>query len=148
MAWSRRWLIDSRARWRSVVSALLAFEIDPARRPVELIVREERIEKSGGQRRLWHAVLGDLAPRLGLSPKETKQLVKEEFYGVEVREVLGRRYRFVPSTEDSDRDEYGRLIEFTYQLAAENGIELPDRRLDVGAPAKRVGETQLKENRE
>ena len=99
-----------------------------ARSPVELILREPRVEKSGDQRRLFHAVCADLAPHLGLTPGQTKEVVKEQFFGVEIRTVLGVERRFVQSSEDSDREEYSRLIDFAYQLGAEQGIALADRR--------------------
>ena len=128
MAWARRWRIDSREKWRQVLRALLEFEVDFRRHPIELVAREERMEKTPDQRRLFHAVCADLAPQLGLTPGQAKQLVKAEFYGVDHKTVAGRTYEFTRSSEDSDREEYSRLIDFAYQWGAENGIVIAERR--------------------
>lgn len=103
--------------------------VDP-REPLELIIRPERIEKTHEQRKLFHAVCSDIAPHRHEEPRVTKLKVKAAFYGVEV--VLkedGVIVAVVPSSEDSDREEYSRLIDFAYQWAAEQGIYVPDRRM-------------------
>lgn len=128
MAWSRRWRIDSPEKWSRILSALLSMAVDFRRHPVTLIVREEIREKTPEQRALWHAVIGDLAPKMGLTPAQTKLRVKAAFWGVEVQGEGDFYYALVPSSEDADREEYSRLIEFTYQYAAEAGIVLVDRR--------------------
>jgi hypothetical protein len=128
MTWARRWRIDSREKWERILRTLADMKFDPDRHPMELIVREERREKSHEQRKLWHAVIGDLAPHLSLTPAQCKLLVKARFWGVEVKGEGDFYYALVPASEDADREEYSRLIDFTYQLAAEQGIYLPDRR--------------------
>lgn len=110
------------------MSALLGMKIDFARCPVEVIVREERVEKTAPQRALFHAACSDLAPLLGLTPGQTKLRVKAAFYGVDVKTENGVYVALVPSSESSDREEYSRLIDHVYQFAAEGGFELPDRR--------------------
>jgi hypothetical protein len=107
---------------------MLGMTFDPERRPLEIIVREERIEKSNEQRKLFHAVCADLAPHLGLTPRACKLRMKADFYGVEVVNEDGVIVAVVPSSEDSDREEYSRLIDHTYQFAAEQSIALADRR--------------------
>lgn len=98
--------------------------------PLELILRSERVEKTSAQRALWHAVMADAAPHLGLTPGEVKQLIMETYHGFEMKTVFGVEHKFVneTSSEDADRELYGRRIDFTYQYLAENGIVLPDRR--------------------
>ena len=128
MAWSRRWRIDSREKWHRILGALAAMAVDFRRHPVVLIAREEREEKTPEQRKLWHAVIGDLAPRMGMTPAQVKLRVKAAFWGVEVQGEGDFYYALVPSSEDADREEYSRLIDFTYQYAAEAGIVLVDRR--------------------
>jgi len=128
MGFSLNWRISDRAKWQSRLRALLEMQFDPHYHPVELIVREIRKEKTPDQRRLFHAICGDIAPQLGLTPGQTKQYIKEEFYGIETKIVLGKLRHFVQSTEDSDREEYSRLIDFAYQWAAEAGVVIPDRR--------------------
>lgn len=127
MAWTRRWRIDSKRRLLAV-AGLISHTLVSESAPLELILRTERKEKSPAQRALFHAVCGDLAPLLGLAPAETKQLIKEQFYGVETKVVLGVPRRFTQASEDSDREEYSRLIDFAYQLGAEQGFNIPDRR--------------------
>ena len=96
-------------------------------------MRDPRREKSGGQRALWHAVLGDMAVEMGHSPAEMKQVVKREFYGVDrITLPSGHVVEIVQSSEDEDRDGYGRLIDFTIRFAAENGIVITDRRKPGG----------------
>lgn len=128
MGWSRRWLFRSREHWRSVLGALLAMSFDPARQPVEMILRKPRVEKTHDQRKLFHAICAELAPHIGLTPGEAKQLVKQSFYGVERKLVLGRVREFTQSSEDSDREEYSRLIDHAYQVAAEAGVVISERR--------------------
>ena len=127
MSFDRRAIVGSRERLRVVLDSFKGCLVS-SESPLEVIVRAPRKEKSHDQRALWHAVMADLAPELGLTPGQTKQLIKEEFYGIEVKTVFGRRHEFVQSSEDSDRAEYSRLIDFTYQFSAENGIILNDRR--------------------
>jgi hypothetical protein len=97
--------------------------------PLEVVVREPRREKSQEQRGLWHAILGDIAQEMGHTPGEMKQIVKAEYYGTDwVTLPSGHRYEVIQSSEDADRGEYSRLIDFTMRFAAENGIVIPDRR--------------------
>lgn len=100
--------------------------------PLEVIVRAPRKEKSHDQRKLFHALCAEAAPQLGLTPNETKQLFKVEFFGVEHRTINGRVYEFVQGSEELDRPEYSRLIDFVYQFLAQQGIVLQDRRSTMG----------------
>lgn len=103
-------------------------DIDFAKHPCELVVRSERVEKTDAQRALFHAVCADIAPLWALPPRAVKLRVKADFYGVEVIDRDGVIVGVVPSSEDSDREEYSRLIEHAYQMAAESGHHIPDRR--------------------
>ena len=127
MTFERRAIVGSRERLRAVLDSFKACLVS-SESPIEVIVRTPRKEKSHDQRALWHAVMAELAPQLGLTPGQTKQLIKAEFYGTEQKVVNGRVYEFTQSSEDSDRAEYSHLIDFTYQLAAEQGIAILDRR--------------------
>lgn len=114
----RRWLIDSGEKLSSVLTELAAMRPLVKNKPLVLEIRQKREEKTPAQRALWHAVIGDFAEKLGLSPRETKELIKTEYWGK--REKV--------STEKLDRVEYGKLIDFTYQYAAERDVFIPDRR--------------------
>ncbi len=147
MGWGQRWRIDSREKWLRILGALADRMIDFAEHPADLILREPRVEKEGWQRNLFHAVCADIAAHWGLSPGETKRKIKESFYGAEVeieagklteKEVaefqrllrkIGPYEVVVQSSEDSDYDEYNRLTDHAYVMAADSGVRLPDRRL-------------------
>lgn len=146
MAWARRWRIDSRWKWTTILRALLDMAVDFERHPTELIVRPERRPIEGWRRRLFHAACAELAPHWGLTPGETKTKVKEDFYGTEVivqrgrltaeeliefkrlLDKLGHYQIVVQSTEDSDDEEYERLTDHLYLMASESGFPLADRR--------------------
>jgi hypothetical protein len=147
VSWSRRWRIDSREKLARIMRALLETSIDLAARPCELIFREVRVEKEDWQRRLFHATCADIAPHWGLTPAETKDRIKQEFYGTDVivqrgrltndevlefqrllRKIGPHHQVVVQPSEDSDREEYDRLINYAYQMASESEINLPDRR--------------------
>ena len=127
MRFERRIIVRTRERLRDVLDSFKGLMVSEGS-PLEIIVRTPRKEKTAEQRGLWHVTMDDLAPQLGLTPGQTKQLIKSEFYGTETRTVAGRQYEFVQSSEDSDREQYSALIDFTMQFAAEQGIYLPDRR--------------------
>ena len=127
MAWARRWRVDSRERLQAVLAGLTRTLVDE-RAPLELILRTERREKTAPQRKLFHAVCADIAPLVGLTPGGAKLKIKASFYGVEIKGEDGVYYAMVPSSEDSDREEYSRLIDHAYLWAAEAGHNIPDRR--------------------
>jgi hypothetical protein len=133
MGWARRWRIDSLEKWRATLRALLQFEIDFSAFPCEIIAREERREKSDGQRALFHVVAADLATEVGSTPGEVKVAIKEIYFGDE--DAVDRLHSILVgigegrySTEDLDHEHYGELIEVLYTTAAEMGIYIPDRR--------------------
>lgn len=98
--------------------------------PLEVVVRPPRKEKTGDQRRLWHAMLSEFASHTGMTPAEAKGVVKAEYFGPEPMTLpSGHVVQVVrESSEDLDREQYSRLIDFTAQFAAEHGVVLSDRR--------------------
>lgn len=118
MAWSRRWLITNRFRWKTILAALAELPIDFRKKRIELIAREEVRPKSARQRALFHAVCSDLALEIGERPAKVKDDIKALYFGTD------DEYH----TEDLDHEQYGALIESTYAIAADLGIQLPDRR--------------------
>lgn len=101
--------------------------------PLEVIIRSPRKEKTATQRGLWHAIIGDIAKELGYTPAQMKQVIKTQYYGTDVIKLPnGLRVEVIQSSEDEDREGYARLIDFTMQLAAENGIIIQDRRSTFG----------------
>jgi len=144
--WLRRWRIDSRDKWQRLLRALADMTVDFAQHPAELIVRAEKEPIPGWARRMFHAVCAEVAPHWGLTPAATKTRVKEDFYGAEVYiekgkltddevlkfkallDKLGHYEVVIRSSEDSDADEYVRLVDHAYLMAADSGLHLADRR--------------------
>lgn len=91
---------------------------------LEIIVRDLKREKSAGQRNLFHALCSEFGSRLGMTPGAVKDFVKADFYGTESVHIGDRVVTVIRSSEDSDREEYGRLIDHVIQVAAEQGIHL------------------------
>lgn len=131
MAWTRRWYIDSTAKLGRVLMGLAHLQV-PSGAPLELVVRPWRREKTDAQRAYWHALMAEIAPQMGLTPAEMKLLVKRLYFGIEMKMVrlVGREVpvEVVPSSEDLDLKGYGEVIDFTIRLAAEEGIQVVDRR--------------------
>ncbi len=79
-------------------------------------------DKSHEQRKKWHAMLTEIGNQVGATMGQVKHAIKVEFYGLEDYELDGKAYTFVQSSEESKKGEYSRLIEYTYQWAAERGL--------------------------
>jgi hypothetical protein len=82
--------------------------------------------KSHEQRKKFHALCTEIGLEIGLTPGQVKAAVKQEFYGFDEFKMGKKWYRIVQSSEDSDRAEYSRLIDFALQWAAENGVVIDD----------------------
>ena len=123
----RRYFIDNRIRLAEVATELMRYPVE-AERPLEVIVRTPRKEKTPEQRRLFHAICGDIGGTLGLTPGEVKSAIKQDFFGVDKVKIGGRVYDVVQSSEDSEREEYGRLIDYAYIWAADREVKVADRR--------------------
>jgi len=94
-------------------------QVDLSRHPVELIVAEAQAEKTPGQRALFHAVCDDVSVELGWWPGEFKNEIKRLYFGDDWHHF---------STEDLNHEQYGRLIECAYFVAAEMDVTVIDRR--------------------
>ena len=121
------WRIETEEGWHRLLKALGEVGIDFSR-PLELVVRRPRDGKTDAQRRLFHAICGEMAPQLGLHPGQAKNLVKSYFYGIEKRHINGKVIEFTGSSEESDRQEYSNLIEAAFQLAAEAEIVITHKK--------------------
>jgi len=130
MAWQRHWVIRSREQWAQVTNALAGFEVAPfiQRQPLELILRELYKPKTHSQRKLFHAICADMAPHFDLTPGDMKRLIMANYGGSDMREIAGIWMHIVPSSEELEREEYSALIDSAFQLAAEAGKVVPDRR--------------------
>ena len=124
---SRRFWIDSPARARAVAGEIVRLDVGPER-VAEVIIRPARKEKTKDQRSLFHAICSDIGTELGNTPGQIKHAIKFDFYGTEEYRVGEEIFFEVPSSEESDRAEYSRLIDHAYRWAAERGVLIQDRR--------------------
>ena len=124
----RRFRADDGASIKAAVDYIMRLQVGP-RQVVEIEVRPERRGKTGSQRGYWHAMLDELGKAFGYTPSQMKEVVKREYYGADIIKLPdGRKYEVVQSSEAEDREGYGRLIDFTLQLAAEQGVRIRDPR--------------------
>lgn len=123
----RRYWIASKERLAQVVREIERLDVGPGR-VLEVIARPARKEKTVDQRRLFHAVCGDIGLELGNSPGQVKYAIKVDFYGLDEFRVGDQTFFDVQSSEESDRAEYSRLIDHAYLWAAERGVLIQDRR--------------------
>jgi len=123
----RRFWVDSYPHLRRVAEELgkLAFGTGDV---IEIVVRPAWRDKTPDQRKLFHAICTDIGLEVGLTPGQVKAAIKEDFYGTDEFFVGNRKYRGVQSSEESDREEYSRLIDFAYQWAAEREVLIRDWR--------------------
>jgi hypothetical protein len=123
-----RFIVDSAVRLRQVFAQLAELPVS-RERPLEIVIRSPRKDKTHDQRKLWHAVLADIALDTGYTPAQIKTLIKEDYYGRDRLTLAnGRTFEVLPSSEDEDRSGYSRLIDFTYDFCAQNDISIPERR--------------------
>lgn len=142
----RYWIDSDRRAANALESVDTALKAHMARRrdsrtssswdqPLELILRTARKEKSEAQRNYWHAILEEFGLAIGETKPRMKQIVKQEYYGLDERVMPnGRKVYTVQSSEDEDAEGYGRLIDFTLRLAAEQGIYIQDKRPRFASP--------------
>ena len=118
-----RFRADNHAGLKDAADYILRLKVGP-REVVEITVKPESRHKTGSQRGYWHAMLDELGRAWGYTPSQMKEVVKREYYGADTIKLPdGRKYEVVQSSEAEDREGYGRLIDFTLQLAAEQRVE-------------------------
>lgn len=95
---------------------------------MEVVIREYKEDKSGEQRGWWHTLIGIVANETGYSPAETKELIKRNYLG-ETTVCIGNITKTVTSSSEALKmADYAKLIDATYKLGAEAGIQLPNPR--------------------
>lgn len=77
------------------------------------------LAKTHEQRKLFHTLCKKIGDHIGLSLRQVKEAIKEDFFGVDEYEIAGKKYYRVTSSEEPNREGYTALIEFTYMWAAE-----------------------------
>lgn len=78
-----------------------------------------QIAKTHEQRKLFHKLCEQIGNHVGLTLRQVKEAIKEDYFGVETYEINGKTYERVTSSEEPSRQGYSALIEFAYQWAAE-----------------------------
>jgi hypothetical protein len=76
--------------------------------------------KTHDQRKLFHSLCEQIGKHIGLTLRQVKEAIKEDYFGVDAYEINGRKYYRVTSSEEPNMGGYSQLIDFTYQWAAEN----------------------------
>jgi len=92
---------------------------------LEVIIRPYVDDQTSNQRSFFHVLVGIMAKECGNTPNEMKIAIKEEHYGYESVEVLGKTRTVLQSTTKNNKEDYSALIETTYRIGAELGIILP-----------------------
>lgn len=91
----------------------------------EVVVKSHKEDKSAAQRAGFHLLLGVFSEETGYTLTELKDLCKHQSLGTVEREIMGRKFETLKSSEKAKKDEYSELIETCYRLAAEAGVILP-----------------------
>lgn len=83
-------------------------------------------DKTAAQRKFWHVLISIMAKELGYTVLEMKNILKVEIMGTEiVKDLKGNDLEQIPSSEACKRHGYSLLIDGTYPIAGELGINLP-----------------------
>ena len=120
-----RFIINSKQVKRNCLDAVMEIRGDDQ---MEVVIQKHKQRKTDEQRSFWHVLLSILGEETGYTLGEVKYLVKAAVIGSETVSVGNMTVEVVPSSEKQDRERYSELIEATYQIAAEAGIELPPAR--------------------
>ncbi len=121
----KRFIINSKEVRANAVQAVSQIK---GEEQLEVVIQRHKKRKTDEQRSFWHVLLSILGEETGYTLGEVKYLVKAAVIGSETVSVGNMTVEVVPSSEKQDRERYSELIEATYQIAAEAGIELPPAR--------------------
>lgn len=126
----RSWVLARSEMQRNAIAAVVR-EAEPG-----WVVKLEPPRRSLSQNALFHALIGE-AVQKGLAADDGRRLttdeakvalvsawMMEEGHGSDIVAFGGRAVQLRRSTTTLDKDEFGRLIEFTYMACAEKGIVL------------------------
>jgi len=93
---------------------------------MEVIIQKHRENKTVEQRGFWHFLLKIIGDETGYTLIEVKELIKKQLLGTKEIKIGGVVREVTESSESQTRMDYSKLIEETYRLAAEAGIQLPN----------------------
>lgn len=124
----------------------LVADIRPdADRPMEVIIRPYKADKTAEQRGWFHKLCEFAGEAYSVPAWKVKEAVKEELFGKEVVRIGGKTREVTRSSESLNRKEYSDLIETLYRMAAEDGIILPMTYAEQAAYDDAVGSCSEKE---
>lgn len=87
------------------------------------------LPKTCAQRNKFHSMCRELGKFIGLTPGKVKEAIKSDYYGLDEYRIGDKWYRAVKPSEQSDREEYSELIDYTMVWAVENcGFVFEDRK--------------------
>lgn len=92
---------------------------------MEVIIKPHKEDKTGEQRAWLHILFGLISEETGYTKVEVKELVKKQLLGTKIVTIGKVTKEVTASSESESRKGYSELIEGTYRLAAEAGIQLP-----------------------
>ena len=90
--------------------------------PTGWVVKIMPQSKSDRQRGIFHAMLDEISELTGHTPAEVKSFIKEDYLGYTEKKFGGKWRRVLRSTEELDRGDYSKLIEYVPVWRSENGI--------------------------
>ena len=121
-------IIDSKERRSFTLNLIQNIRQDDC--PIEVTI-EPYVEKhSGEQQGLWHAMVREFAREVGYTEPEMKEILKQLILGTVIKEFNGRQVEVTKSSQYDEngkltnKELYSTLIEETYRIAGEMGIQL------------------------
>ena len=78
--------------------------------------------KTDRQRGIFHVLVDEISELTGHTPAEVKSFIKEDYLGFTEKKFGGKWRRVLRSTEELDRGDYSKLIEYVPVWRSENGI--------------------------
>lgn len=121
----RRFIINSKQVKKNALQAVS--EIMGAD-GLEVIIQRHKEDKTAEQRGFWHLLLKVISDETGYTLVEVKELIKKQLLGTKQITIAGVTREVTESSEAQKKMDYSKLIEETYRLAAEAGIQLPNPR--------------------
>lgn len=108
---------------RGLMTELKAMDLS---KPKQVEIKDYKKDKTAEQRSWFHTLCGLLGEELGYTKGEMKECIKQEEIGTKEIVIGGATRQITASSERLSREDYSKLIETTYRIAAEVGVVLPN----------------------
>lgn len=96
------------------------------KKPYIVEIKQYKKSKTDNQRSWFHFLLNVISEETGYETEEVKELIKKRILGTRIITIGDSEVEVTESSEKANREDYSKLIDATYRLAAEAGIVLPD----------------------